>query len=193
MSKSIFPDRLAALLQSRSVKQNQLAEAVGITQSDVSRYLQGRVPSADILYRIACHFGVSMDYFFGGAAEPKGWTPGEPLPEKPSLEQLNAMAETSEAQAQALRVGAERFGRMAELGDRIRSIEKEATELRKLIEQMVAAGYSPSAPGPPPALADAPPTPAEDHAVAEFLRMNRRRLSESAAKAKAPGKARADA
>lgn len=64
-SKSRFrPDRLKALMKDRGLDQSDLAKGLGVTQSQVSKWLTGtHIPSVDTLVSIADYFGISMDYF----------------------------------------------------------------------------------------------------------------------------------
>lgn len=60
----VFGERLASLMDGLS--QKQLAEAVGISQQTVSRYLAGRhIPDAQILIKFCRYFEVSADYLLG--------------------------------------------------------------------------------------------------------------------------------
>lgn len=66
MPKSIFSQRLSRLLDSRNIKQNELAEAAKTTEATISRYLAGeRAPHADILVEISKFLNVSTDYLLG--------------------------------------------------------------------------------------------------------------------------------
>lgn len=57
-------DRLRQLQGKRS--QQEFAEYLGINQSQLQKYLNGRVdPSAAILAKIALRMGVSVDYLLG--------------------------------------------------------------------------------------------------------------------------------
>ena len=55
-------ERISALLQDRGMTQRELAEKVGTTEASVSRYLKnGRMPKADVLWKIAQALGVTTD------------------------------------------------------------------------------------------------------------------------------------
>lgn len=124
--------------------QLEVATAAAVTQPTVSRWLEGQIPKADDLYRLAVFFNRAMDWFLGAEEKtPIGWDPSEPMPEHPTLEQFHAMAESAKANAEAVRVGAERFGRLPQMVPRIQALEREAGSLRKMIEEMIAAGYTP--------------------------------------------------
>lgn len=49
------------------INQRKLAEAVGVTPAAMSRYVEGRVPRADELLRIARYFAVSMEQLLTGS------------------------------------------------------------------------------------------------------------------------------
>jgi transcriptional regulator with XRE-family HTH domain len=53
------------------MKQVDLAKALNVTKTTVSRYCGGRVPDAGTLNRLAVHFGVSVDYLLGRTDDPK--------------------------------------------------------------------------------------------------------------------------
>ena len=66
MTMSEFSRNLINLLYSRGITQRQLAEAIGISEQSVSRYITGnREPSIRIFSDIADFFGVSMDFLIG--------------------------------------------------------------------------------------------------------------------------------
>jgi transcriptional regulator with XRE-family HTH domain len=59
---SDFADNFRTLVAKRGWTQQQAANAIGVSQANVSRWLsQGHEPSAAILIRIATVFGVSLD------------------------------------------------------------------------------------------------------------------------------------
>lgn len=54
------------LLDERKMTQSELAEKIGTTQTNISRYLSGtRKIDLDILEKIATVFSVSLDYLLG--------------------------------------------------------------------------------------------------------------------------------
>jgi transcriptional regulator with XRE-family HTH domain len=62
---------LKRLRTERGETQLQLALAVGVTPSSISRYENGQdSPGGEILHRIAVHFGVSEAYILGKTVEP---------------------------------------------------------------------------------------------------------------------------
>ena len=61
-----FGDKLKQLRTLKGLSQEQLAKRMSITKSMVSAYENSvRLPSYDVLIKIALFFNVSMDYFFG--------------------------------------------------------------------------------------------------------------------------------
>lgn len=142
MQKRIFPDRLREMMAESGAKQAEVADAAGVTQSTVSRWLEGQsTPKAEDLYALALHYGISMDWFFGASRR----SPADTVQGSVSIDALQALADDARAGASAMRVGAERFGRLQEMMPRIQALEKEAGALRKIIEEMVESGYTPAA------------------------------------------------
>lgn len=69
-SKSIA-NRITNALNRTGISQRQLADATGMTEVSISRYVKGkRIPSAEILGRIADVLGVTTDYLITGKTEP---------------------------------------------------------------------------------------------------------------------------
>jgi len=61
-----FGDKLKQLRTSKSLSQDRLAKQLQITKSMISAYENSvRLPSYDVLTKIALFFNVSADYFFG--------------------------------------------------------------------------------------------------------------------------------
>lgn len=59
---SDFADNLRALMAKRGWNQQEAANALSVSQANISRWLsQGHEPSADVLIRIARAFGVTLD------------------------------------------------------------------------------------------------------------------------------------
>jgi len=62
-NKELFSKKLVTLIYSRGYSQKGLAKKCGISESSLSRYIKGsRIPSADILCRIADVLDVSVDF-----------------------------------------------------------------------------------------------------------------------------------
>lgn len=62
--------RLRTIRQRRGLTQQQLADAVGISQSAVASYEKGeRTPTADVLCDIADHLGVDIGYLLERQSE----------------------------------------------------------------------------------------------------------------------------
>lgn len=63
-----FPNSLAALVQARSLRKQELARIVGVTPTTMSKWLAGDLtPSAEMLFKLADVFGVSVDRLVGRA------------------------------------------------------------------------------------------------------------------------------
>ena len=61
-----FGDKLKALRTDKGLSQEQLAKRLSITKSMISAYENSvRLPSYDVLTKIALFFNVSFDYLFG--------------------------------------------------------------------------------------------------------------------------------
>lgn len=69
MPSSIFPDMLRSELRRNGMKQQELAARVGCTQSDISRWLKGRIPSGDKLVALAQALQCSAEYLITGKRE----------------------------------------------------------------------------------------------------------------------------
>ncbi len=62
-----FNERLAMLLQRKSMTQKELAEKAGVTEAAMSHYLKGdRTPRATVIARIADALETTVDYLMGG-------------------------------------------------------------------------------------------------------------------------------
>jgi len=61
-----FGDKLKLLRTSKALSQEQLARKLRVTKSMISAYENSvRLPSYDVLTKIALYFNVSIDYLFG--------------------------------------------------------------------------------------------------------------------------------
>ena len=69
MAATIFSTQLQKLRKSRGVKQEQLAEHLGVSTQAVSKWENGSYPDGDLLPKIAKFFGVSIDYLYGDERE----------------------------------------------------------------------------------------------------------------------------
>lgn len=70
-NKLLIAGRIVNVLNRCGISQRQLADAVGMTEVSISRYVKGkRIPSAEILGRIADVLGVTTDYLITGKTEP---------------------------------------------------------------------------------------------------------------------------
>lgn len=62
--------RIAEMLEKKGMTQRELAEAVGVTEVSMSRYIKGdRVPKGPVIANIANVLHTSTDYLLGQEAE----------------------------------------------------------------------------------------------------------------------------
>ena len=62
----IFAERLKILRKEAGLKQEQLADALGVTQRKISYWESGKIePDLRTLLNISEYFGVSCDYLLG--------------------------------------------------------------------------------------------------------------------------------
>lgn len=69
MAATVFSTQLQKLRKSKGVKQEQLAEHLGVSTQAVSKWENGSYPDGDLLPRIAKFFDVSIDYLYGNEQE----------------------------------------------------------------------------------------------------------------------------
>ena len=62
---SYFRKNLKSLMDSNGYNMSMLAERCDLNVTSISRYLQGRIPDLIAAWRIADHFGVSIDWLIG--------------------------------------------------------------------------------------------------------------------------------
>lgn len=61
-----FSERLKELRQEKNLSTRALAQAIGVSNSVISKWEKGqRTPTIDNLYNLAVFFGVSADYLIG--------------------------------------------------------------------------------------------------------------------------------
>ena len=65
MSMEIVGKQIAKLRKEKGVKQEELANDVGVSTQAVSKWENGGVPDIELLPKIADFFSVSIDYLFG--------------------------------------------------------------------------------------------------------------------------------
>lgn len=64
--QAAFIKNFRTLLDTKGLLNKELAQEIEVTPATVSRYLNGmRAPDLEYVYRIANHFGVSMDWLLG--------------------------------------------------------------------------------------------------------------------------------
>ena len=62
---------LVSLMEENNMKQNVVAEKIGVSEVTISRYISGkRTPRLDIIIKIANLFKVSTDYLLGITSNP---------------------------------------------------------------------------------------------------------------------------
>lgn len=65
-----FIDKVKTLTANKAVTQRELADAIGYTESAISKMLAGKtIPSINIVIALADFFGVSVDYLLGRKAK----------------------------------------------------------------------------------------------------------------------------
>ncbi|MBP3569340.1 MAG: helix-turn-helix transcriptional regulator [Lachnospiraceae bacterium] len=69
MATTVFSTQLQKLRKAKGVKQEQLAEHLGVSTQAVSKWENGSYPDGDLLPRIAKFFDVSIDYLYGNEQE----------------------------------------------------------------------------------------------------------------------------
>lgn len=66
----IVEERIKYLMQAEGISQYALAKKLGISQSTISNWLNGKKePSIESLWKIADYFGESVDYIIGRAQQ----------------------------------------------------------------------------------------------------------------------------
>lgn len=64
--KILLKDRIRELRKEQGKTQVQVASAIGIAESHYQKYERGAgLPNAENLWKLADHFGVSIDYLLG--------------------------------------------------------------------------------------------------------------------------------
>ncbi|GHU75091.1 transcriptional regulator [Clostridia bacterium] len=73
--KMIFSSRLKDLREKNKIKQKEIADGLGLTQTQISDLENGKTTtSLERIYALADYFGVSIDYLVGRSDEPKVYT-----------------------------------------------------------------------------------------------------------------------
>jgi transcriptional regulator with XRE-family HTH domain len=103
-----FSQRVDSLMNQQGLNGVDLAARAGMTPTAVSRYKQGRIPAAEELHRLACAFGVTMEYLLTGhgpapVAASAGETCGQLKQARVAAEKLARQLGEAEATARALR------------------------------------------------------------------------------------------
>jgi transcriptional regulator with XRE-family HTH domain len=66
MESKELPGRIRTIMQQKKLTQKDLADTLGISQPAISLYLKGRVPPADVLFRIASLGETSVEWLLHG-------------------------------------------------------------------------------------------------------------------------------
>ncbi len=70
--KNIFSQRLRSLRKGKNLNQNQLGQAVGLTQFAISKIERSeRAASIEVICALADYFDISVDYLIGKSDDPK--------------------------------------------------------------------------------------------------------------------------
>lgn len=65
MATTVFSTQLQQLRKEKGIKQETLAQYLGVSAQAVSKWENGSYPEGDLLPKIADYFGVSIDYLYG--------------------------------------------------------------------------------------------------------------------------------
>lgn len=65
MASTVFSTQLQQLRKEKGIKQEILAQYLGVSPQAVSKWENGSYPEGDLLPKIADYFGVSIDYLYG--------------------------------------------------------------------------------------------------------------------------------
>ena len=69
--KNIFSQRLRSLRKAKNLNQNQLGQAVGLTQFAISKIERAeRAASIEVIFALADYFDISVDYLIGRSDDP---------------------------------------------------------------------------------------------------------------------------
>lgn len=70
-----FSYNLVSLMEENNMKQNVVADQIGVSEVTISRYISGkRTPRLDIIIKIANLFNVSTDFLLGISSNPNQLT-----------------------------------------------------------------------------------------------------------------------
>ena len=70
-----FSYNLVSLMEENNMKQNVVADQIGVSEVTISRYISGkRTPRLDIIIKIANLFNVSTDFLLGISSNPNKLT-----------------------------------------------------------------------------------------------------------------------
>jgi transcriptional regulator with XRE-family HTH domain len=100
MKKSSISNRIRDVMKQSGLTQQNLASILQVSQPAISLYLQGRIPPADILHKIARIGGTTVEWLLTGTVQ----TQRTQVQEKPAIygnrQQLLALWETLSPEVQ---------------------------------------------------------------------------------------------
>ena len=76
--KIIIKEKLRALRKETGETQAQVAAAVGLVEQQYQKYELGTTPNLENAWKLADHFGVSIDYLVGRSEKRRGGRPYTP-------------------------------------------------------------------------------------------------------------------
>lgn len=65
MDSKIFCDRFCQLISYTRMSRNEVARTLGVAESSISRWTNGRVPELEYLIMISRHFHVTIEWLLG--------------------------------------------------------------------------------------------------------------------------------
>jgi transcriptional regulator with XRE-family HTH domain len=74
MESKDLPQRIRILMKQKNLTQKDLADLLGISQPAISLYLKGRLPPADVLFRIADIGETTVDWLLSGDVQKSEYT-----------------------------------------------------------------------------------------------------------------------
>ena len=93
----IFSGRLAEQMRARGITQQELASSGGCTQSAISLYLKGRIPSGEVMVKLARALGTTAEVLCGF----------QPLPKNDEVHEWRLKAEVAMGKVEMLKSGME--------------------------------------------------------------------------------------
>lgn len=112
LTKMDFSDRFRTLVDGCGLNQAALASQLGISDSSLSNYKQGRTPKAEELLRISEYFGVSMEWLLTGHERGKLGEPAGGYGPRVQSEQMRKTVEEIEQRLTDLQVDVKKLSKM---------------------------------------------------------------------------------